>query len=50
MPKFELKKYIADHFVETGTQAGKGCASAIAAGFKRVSSIEVHPQTFESFF
>ena len=48
MPKFELKNYVTDHFIETGTQAGKGCASAIAAGFKRVSSIEVYPETFES--
>lgn len=38
---FELKEYINDCFIETGTFHGGGVKNALRAGFKKVISIEV---------
>ena len=40
--KFELKDYLSDFFIETGTFHGAGVRAALSAGFKKVISIEVY--------
>lgn len=42
--RFDLKKYLTDNFIETGTYHGKGCINAIKSGFKNIYSIEILPE------
>jgi len=42
-----LAKYPNSIFVETGTYDGSGCLVAVAAGFKRIISIEIAPRLYE---
>jgi hypothetical protein len=45
--RFNLKNYLNEVFVETGTYHGKGCINAIESGFNTIHSIEILPENLE---
>lgn len=46
--KVVLRKYMADNFVETGTQHGVACGYAVKLGFRDVYSVELSPKFFKA--
>lgn len=44
---FDLKKYLSEVFIETGTFYGAGVRKALEAGFNEIYSIEIDPEKFK---
>lgn len=44
---FDLKKYLNETFIETGTYIGEGVEKALEAGFSNIYSIEIDPDRYK---
>lgn len=44
---FDLKRFVTDIFIETGTYQGEGVKKALSAGFQTIYSIEIDKKRYE---